>query len=440
MTYRLVVGGSGMLSLVAASMFAGALGVGAAHGADAPVVALLLKENQTPRYETRDRPTFEAQFAESCPGCELKYYNAAGDVNRQLSQVESALTEGATVLVLNPVDANAAGAMVRAAHAQNAKVISYDQVIYDAGVDFAVKFDNVQQGVVGMQALVDKLKADGHTSGNIVMLNGDPADSGAAPQKQGAHSVVDGSGFTVAAEFDTKGWSASNAQRHIEQAITMIGAENILGVYAGNDGMATGAIAALKNAGLGPLPPVTGLDTQLDAVQLMVAGDLYESTYLPVETDASIAAQAAAALAQGQSLEHLINGVVDDGTNEVPAHLLESIGVTMENMKEILIDSGYLTIEQICTPRLRRGVRQGRPHLLDGVRNDRLLPHGCRRPRRHECPGGAGRRGRDPAPPCQGARPQRLGAGAGHRPDQADGGQREVRGRPLLVRRGGSIA
>jgi len=337
-------------SFVAAAAIAAPFGPVAAQSTDAPIVALLLKENQTPRYETRDRPTFEQQIAESCPTCELKYYNAAGDVSRQLSQVESALTEGATVLVLNPVDANAAGAMVRAAHAQNAKVISYDQVIYNAGVDFAVKFDNVQQGVVGMQALIDKLKADGHTSGNIVMLNGDPVDSGAAPQKQGAHSVIDGSGFTVAAEFDTKGWSAANAQRHIEQAITMLGAENILGVYAGNDGMATGAVAALKNAGLSPLPPVTGLDTQLDAVQLMVAGDLYESTYLPVETDASIAAQAAAAFAQGQSLDHLINGEVDDGTHKVPAHLLESIGVTMENMKEVLIDSGYLTIEQICTP------------------------------------------------------------------------------------------
>lgn len=341
---------SGLAACSFIAVAAMALPAGLASAADAPVVALLLKENQTPRYETRDRPTFEKQLAESCPTCVLKYYNAAGDVGRQLSQVESALTDGATVLVLNPVDANAAGAMVRTARAQNAKVISYDQVIYDAGVDFAVKFDNVQQGKVGMQALVDKLKADGKTSGNVVMLNGDPADSGAAPEKAGAHSVIDNSGFTVAAEFDTKGWSAANAQKHIEQAITMIGAENIIGVYAGNDGMATGAIAALKGAGVSPLPPVTGLDTQLDAVQLMVAGDLYESTYLPVETDAAIAARAAAAFAQGKPLDDLVNGEVDDGTHKVPAHLLESIAVTMDNMKEILIDSGYLTVEKICTP------------------------------------------------------------------------------------------
>jgi D-xylose transport system substrate-binding protein len=337
-------------SLVAITAFAFSAHLASADSAK-PIVALLLKENQTPRYETRDRPTFEKQLAESCPTCQLKYYNAGGDVGRQLSQAETALTEGATVLVINPVDASAAGAMVRAARQQNAKVVSYDQILYNAGVDFAVKFDNIQQGVAGAQALVDKLKADGETSGAIVMINGDPADSGAAPEKKGAHSAIDNSGFTVAAEFDTKGWSASTAQREMQQAITKIGANNIVGVYAGNDGMATGAIAALKGAGVSPMPPVTGLDTQLDAVQDLVTGNLYESTYLPVEIDATIAAKVAAAFAMGGKPEgELVNGEVNDGTHTVPAYLLHSIPVTMKNLKEILIDGGYLKVEQICTP------------------------------------------------------------------------------------------
>ncbi|WP_329082236.1 MULTISPECIES: substrate-binding domain-containing protein [unclassified Streptosporangium] len=321
----------------------------AAEGGD-PIVALLLPENQTARYEARDKPTFEKQLAESCPKCQLKYYNAAGDAGKQLSQAESALTEGAKVLVIGPVDSNAAGAMVAAARRQGAKVMSYDRVIYKAGVDYGVKFDNVQQGAIGMQSLIDKLKADGKTSGNIVMMNGDPVDSGAKPEKEGAHSVVDNSGFTVAAEYDTKGWSAANAQNQMQQAITKIGAGKIDGVYAGNDGMATGVIAALKSAGVDPMPPVTGLDTQLDAIQKMVAGDLYESTYLPVETEAQIGAKAAAALATGQApAGDLLNGTIDDGTNKVPAYLLESIAVTMDNMKEILLDGGYLTVEEICT-------------------------------------------------------------------------------------------
>lgn len=342
------------LSAAAILVLAGCSGApadGATAGeSDGPIVALLLPENQTPRYESRDKPTFEKQLKESCPECTLAYYNAAGDASKQLSQVESALTDGAAVIVLDPVDSNASGAMVAKARQQGVAVMSYDRVIYNADVDYAVKFDNVQQGAVGMQSLLDKLRADGLTSGNIVMMNGDPVDSGAKPEKDGAHSVIDGSEFTVAAEYDTKGWAADNAQQQMQQAITQLGAENIAGVYAGNDGMATGVIAALKSAGIEPMPPVTGLDTQLDAIQNMVAGDLYESTYLPVETEAKIAAKAAAALAQGKEIPaDLINGVVDDGTNEVQAYLLESIAVTMENMSEMLIDSGYLTIEQICT-------------------------------------------------------------------------------------------
>lgn len=315
-----------------------------------PIVALLLPENATARYEARDKPTFEKQLAESCPTCQLRYYNAAGDAGKQLSQAESALTEGAGVLVIDPVDSKAAGAVVASARRQGAKVMSYDRVIYNAGVDYGVKFDNVQQGAVGMQSLLDKLKKDGRTSGNVVMMNGDPVDSGAKPEKDGAHSAVDKSGFKVAAEYDTKGWSAANAQNQMQQAITKLGAANIAGVYAGNDGMATGVVAALKSAGVTPMPPVTGLDTQLDAIQNMVAGDLYESTYLPVETEARIGAKAAAALATGKKPDgDLLNGTIDDGAGKVPAYLLQSIAVTMDNMKEILLDSGYLTVDQICT-------------------------------------------------------------------------------------------
>jgi len=337
--------------LASATACAGSAGDGSMTPSDGPVVALLLPENQTPRYEARDKPTFEAELASSCPDCSLLYYNAAGDAQQQLSQVESALTAGADLLVLDPVDSTSAAAMVARAKSQDVKVMSFDRVIYDADVDFAVKFDNVQQGAVGMQSLIDKLRADGLTSGNVVMMNGDPVDSGAKPEKDGAHSVIDGSEFTVAAEFDTKGWSADNAQSQMQQAITSLGLDGIAGVYAGNDGMATGVIAALKAAGADPMPPVTGLDTQLDAVQKMVAGDLYESTYLPVETEATVAAQVAAYLVRDEPVPaDLQNGVVDDGTYEVPAYLLESIAVTMANLQEVLLDSGYLTVDEICTP------------------------------------------------------------------------------------------
>ena len=80
-----------------------------------PTIALLLPENQTPRYESADRPDFEEKVEEICPDCEILYSNATEDASKQQSQVEAALTQGADVLVLDPVDAASAAASVEKA-------------------------------------------------------------------------------------------------------------------------------------------------------------------------------------------------------------------------------------------------------------------------------------------------------------------------------------
>ena len=67
-------------------------------------IALLLPENETPRYETNDKPDFEKSVEEQCSGCEVTYYNAGGDAEKQASQGEAALTQGAEVLVVDPMD------------------------------------------------------------------------------------------------------------------------------------------------------------------------------------------------------------------------------------------------------------------------------------------------------------------------------------------------
>lgn len=318
---------------------------------DALTVALLLPENQTSRWEERDKPAFEAELAKACAECETLYYNAGGDSAKQLSQVESALTEGADVLVITPVDSTASAPMVALAAAQDVPVISYGRVINDGGAAFAVRFDNVEQGGVGARALVEKLNADGVTSGNVVMINGDARDSVVALMKEGAHAALDDSGFDIAAEFDTPDWSAENAQNQMQQTITNLGLDSIVGVYVANDGMAAGVIAALKGAGADPLPPVTGLDAQLDAVQRIVAGDQYATVYLDIETQAMITAQIAAAIVRGEEVPaDLQNGETDDGSNVIPSYLQVPLAVTLENIQEVLIDSGYLTVEDICTP------------------------------------------------------------------------------------------
>src|SRR5580704_11420822 len=90
----------------------GVAGCGGSSGGGGPTVALLLPENQTARYETHDKPDFQAKLKQVCPTCKLLYSNATQDATKQQSQADAALTRGARVLVLDPVDAGSAGAIV----------------------------------------------------------------------------------------------------------------------------------------------------------------------------------------------------------------------------------------------------------------------------------------------------------------------------------------
>src|SRR5215510_945699 len=102
-------------------------------------IALLLPETKTTRYETADKPDFEAKMKALCPACEILYSNANQDATLQLSQAEAALTNGAQVLVLDPVDSAAAAAVADKAKAQNVPVIAYDRLILNSeGVNYYI--------------------------------------------------------------------------------------------------------------------------------------------------------------------------------------------------------------------------------------------------------------------------------------------------------------
>src|SRR3954453_8406884 len=215
-------------------------------GSKSGSIALLLPESKTARYESQDRPAFVNKLKQLCPDCNVIYSNADQDASKQQQQAEAALTKGAKVLVLDPVDSASAAAIVTRAKQQKVPVISYDRLITNADVDYYISFDNVQVGKLQGQSLVDQLKKKGG-SGSVVMINGAPTDNNAKLFKQGAHSVIDKSGFKVAKEYDTPDWSPDKAQTEMEQAITAVGKSGFVGVYAANDGTAGGAIAAMKS-------------------------------------------------------------------------------------------------------------------------------------------------------------------------------------------------
>ena len=311
-------------------------------------IAFLLPENQTARYETSDKPLFTADVAALCPDYKVLYSNATQDAAKQQQQAEAALAQGAKVLVLDPVDGAAAAAIVKQANAKKVPVVSYDRLLLNSKPDWYVEFDSPSVGKIQGKALVDKLKADGK-KGSIVMINGAPTDNNAKLFKQGAHSVIDSSGYKVAKEYDTPDWTPAKAQSEMDQAISALGKDGFVGVYAANDGTGGGAIAALKGAGIDPSTiPVTGQDAELAAIQRIVAGDQYMTVYKPIKPLAKKAAEAACAFAKGEKPTGS-NTTENNGTTDVPTVKLPVQAVTADKVKSTVVADNYWKASEICT-------------------------------------------------------------------------------------------
>ena len=195
------------------------------------------------------------------------------------------------------------------------------------------------------------------------MINGSPTDPNAADFKAGAHSVLDGK-VNIGKEYDTPDWSPDQAQTEMEQAITALGKDKIIGVYAANDGTAGGAIAAMKGAGFTTLPPITGQDAELAAIQRIISrrpvhdrvqGDQAGGGHRRADGHRRRHRAAVHRPADGQRQQRLDRGC--------PSVLLNPVAVTKANIKDTVIKDGFYTAGADLHRAVRRGV-QGRRHLL----------------------------------------------------------------------------
>jgi D-xylose transport system substrate-binding protein len=325
-------------------------------GGGGATIALLLPESKTARYESQDRPNFERRVEELCADCEIVYSNANQDAAKQQQQAEAALTQGVDVMVLDPVDSASAAVVVRSAKQQDVPVISYDRLILNADVDYYISFDNEKVGQLQGESLLGKLEEDGKEDGTIVMINGAPTDNNAKLFKQGAHSVFDDSSLKIGKEYDTPDWSPDKAQQEMEQAITALGKDGFVGVYAANDGTSGGAIAAMKGAGIDPATrPATGQDAELAAIQRILIGEQYMTVYKAIKPEAEAAAELAVALGQGDDPPSgLVNDAVDNGMKEVDSVLLEPIAVTKDNVNDTIIKDEFWSVDELCTSRYQK--------------------------------------------------------------------------------------
>lgn len=307
-------------------------------GDGAKKIALLLPESKTTRYEAFDKPLFEAKVADLCDDCEVVYFNADQDPAKQQQQVETAITDQVDVMVLDPVDSESASTLVSDSQAADIPVIAYDRFI--EGADYYMSFDNNRVGQMQGEALVEAVG-----SGGILMLNGAPTDPNAAQFKEGAHSAIDPSDVEILAEYDNPDWSPDNAQQWTTDQLGKFDPADIKGVYAANDGQAGGVIAALTGAGINAneLPPITGQDAELAAIQRIVAGQQYMTIYKPIKVEAEKAAEVAVQIANGED----VTGTED--FQGVASFIFDPVVVTQDNVADTVVADEFHSVDDICT-------------------------------------------------------------------------------------------
>ena len=324
----------------------------AAFGQDAATVAFLMPDQASTRYEQHDYPGFKAEMAKLCPNCTVIYQNANADVALQQQQFNSVIAQGAKIIVLDPVDSAAAAGLVEIAQSQDVKIIAYDRPIPDKPADYYVSFDNEGIGYAIAKSLVEHLKAAGVADGaGVLEINGSPTDAAAGLIRDGVHRGLKESAYKTLAEYDTPDWAPPKAQEWAAGQITRFG-DQITGIVAANDGTGGGAIAALKAAGVKEMPPVTGNDATIAALQLIISGDQYNTISKPSEIVAAAAAGVAVKLLKGETPE------ATHKLYETPSQLFGPAVVTAENIKAEIFDKGINKPEEVCTGEYVDGCRK----------------------------------------------------------------------------------
>jgi D-xylose transport system substrate-binding protein len=272
-------------------------------------------------------------------GVDLKMQICDNDASKQMSQCENLIAQGIDILVLAPHDATSAAAIVDDAKAAGLKVISYDRLVLDADVDLYVSFDNFEVGRLMGEFLVNRVP-----KGNYAVFAGAPTDNNAKLYRDGALSMIK----PLAEKGDIKivmdqwitDWQPTIAMNLMQNALTANN-NKIDAVVAPNDNTAGGIIQALAGVGLAGKVPVTGQDAEVTAAQRIEQGTQAMTVFKDTKLQAKDAILAAIKMVKGE--DPGATRTVNNRKKDVPSILLKPVVVDKANIKEMLVDSGYIT-------------------------------------------------------------------------------------------------
>jgi D-xylose transport system substrate-binding protein len=343
---------SGLASLLAAPI---ALPVDPVFGADNIKIGFLLKTMQEERYQ-RDKAAFLAKA--KALGAEVIFDSANNDEQTQLAAFENMLSQGAQVIVLQPVNTGTAGNMVTSAHKAGVRVVGYDAMLVNGPLDAMVMQDSWAVGKLQAEAMVAWLKAkngsgNGSVKGNVALIRGQPGDSNANTMSSGVLEVLKANpDLKLIADQSHEGWSPDKAMATAENLLTKLG-NKVDAVICNNSGMARGVIAALDAQGLASAEKVfvAGSDADLVNIQFVAQGKEAAEIWKKITPLAESAAEAAVTLAQNRDKDPktLIKAdrVINNGAVDVPTIVTPVVLVDKTNLDSTIIAEGFYTRQQV---------------------------------------------------------------------------------------------
>jgi D-xylose transport system substrate-binding protein len=323
-------------------------------------IAVLLPDTTTSaRYEQFDRPYLTKAFqAAGLTTNDFIINNAQGSASTMQTQAEAAITDGASVLLVDALDSGSGAAIEANASSKGVKVIDYDRLVKGGAAGrIYVSFDNVKVGQLIGQGEVDCISAWNVQKPNILVMNGDPTDNNATLFAQGYNGVLkpyfDNNTYVKVGE-PAGTWTPSIAATTFDQQYTAH--KNINAVITPNDDNANAVIADLQKLNIPAKTfPTTGQDASLSGLQNILKGYQCGTVYKPIYLEAQGAAAVALYLRAGQTPpSSLVNGTTQDpapssgGNSNVPSTLLTPVWVTTQNMQSTVVADGAVKVSDLC--------------------------------------------------------------------------------------------
>ena len=296
------------------------------------------------RWEQFDKPYLIKAF--KAAGIPVRVVNAQGDPQKQKSQADQCIADGAKILIIAPIDSGSAAAIEKAAKAKGVKSIDYDRQVEGGVASLYASFDGHQVGILQGTLVANALK--GKKGAVVAELNGGQEDANSFLFKGGYDAVLNplykSGALKKGPDQFVPGWDNQKAGTIFQQMLVKTG-NKIDGLVVANDGMANGAIVALKTAKLNPIP-TSGQDATTQGVQNIISGWQTMTVWKDVRKLATATAGAAIKMLKGQKPP--TTGVVKTkGRGLEPAFLIAPQAITKANYK-VLFTSGFLKRSDVC--------------------------------------------------------------------------------------------